>query len=145
MMVLDANVLLYAYDQESELHPEARRYLERIFSGAEPVGVPLLSLSAFLRILSQRGTGSARFSLRELIAIADEWFLCDHVHLLTPGDRHWQILQRMLMEGNASGRRVTNAQIAALTIEYGGILQTNDRDFGRYPGLRWENPLVHGK
>ena len=142
MIVLDANVLLYAYDQESELHTEARSYLERIFSGAEPVGVPLLSLSAFLRILSQRGTGSARFLPRELIEIADEWFRLDHVQLLTPGDRHWPILRGMLQDGNASGRRVTDAQVAALTIEYGGILQTNDRDFGRYPGLRWENPLV---
>lgn len=144
MIVLDANVLLYAYDQDSEFHAEARRYLERIFSEMEPVGIPLLSLSAFLRILSQRGTGSARFSLRELIEIADEWFQWDHVHLLTPGNRHWHILQRMLLEGNASGRRVTDAQIASLTIEYGGVLQTNDRDFSRYPGLRWENPLVGG-
>lgn len=144
MIVLDANVLLYAYDQDSEFHAEARGYLERIFFEMEPVGIPLLSLSAFLRILSQRGTGSARFSLRELIEIADEWFQWDHVHLLTPGDRHWLILQRMLLEGNASGRRVTDAQIAALTIEYGGVLQTNDREFGRYPGLRWENPLGGG-
>ena len=142
MIVLDANVLLYAYDEEAELHEEARSYLVRIFSGMEPVGIPLLSLSAFLRILSQRGTGSARFSVRELIEIADEWLERDHVQLLTPGERHWLILQRMLLEGSASGRRVTDAQIAALTIEYGGILQTNDRDFGRYPGLRWENPLV---
>ena len=144
MIVLDANILLYAYDEESELHREARDYLLRIFSGLEPVGIPMLSLSAFLRILSQRGTGSARFSLRELVEIADEWFQWNHVQLLTPGERHWILLQRMLLEGNAPGRRVTDAQIAALTIEYGGILQTNDRDFGRYPGLRWENPLVLG-
>ena len=144
MIVLHANVLLYAYDEDSELHEEARSYLVRIFSEMEPVGIPLLSLSAFLRILSQRGMGPARFSLRDLVEIAHDWFQRDHVQLLTPGERHWQILRGMLLDGNASGRRVTDAQIAALTIEYGGILQTNDRDFGRYPGLRWENPLVGG-
>ena len=57
MIVLDANVLLYAYDESSAFHAKARKYLERIFSESEPVGIPLLSLSAFLRILSQRGTG----------------------------------------------------------------------------------------
>jgi len=61
--------------------------------------------------------------------------------LLSPGDQHWSILRQMLVEGQARGPLVSDAHLAALTIEYGGILHTTDRDFGRFPGLRWSNPL----
>jgi hypothetical protein len=59
-----------------------------------------------------------------------------------PGDGHWRIFRKMIVEGQATGPLVSDAQIAALTIEYGGVLYTADRDFARFPGLRWENPLI---
>jgi predicted nucleic acid-binding protein len=62
--------------------------------------------------------------------------------LLVPGDRYWLIFSTLLAGGNITGRSVTDAEIAAVTIEYGGELQTNDRGFARYPGLRWKNPLA---
>jgi len=61
--------------------------------------------------------------------------------VLTPGDDHWLLLRRMIVEGQASGPLVSDAQLAALTIEYGGVLPTTDRDFARFPGLRWKHPL----
>jgi hypothetical protein len=64
-----------------------------------------------------------------------------NVRVLTPGDDHWLLLRRMIVEGQASGPLVSDAQLAALTIEYGGVLHTTDRDFARFPGLRWKNPL----
>lgn len=142
MMVLDANIILYAYDAESAQHRPARAFLENIFSASAPVGIPIQSISAFLRIMTQRGLRSGCFSLQEAAAIVEEWLSLPQVRLLIPGERHWPVLQRMLLEGHASGRLVTDAQIAAVTIEFGGELQTNDRDFARFPGLRWRNPLL---
>lgn len=142
MIVLDANILLYAYDAESAQHRPARAFLEEIFSAADPVGLPLQSISAFLRIMTQQNLRGSRFSLEEAVEIVEEWLSLPQVRLLVPGERHWPMFQRMLLEGHASGRLVTDAQIAAITIEYGGELQTNDRDFARFPGLRWRNPLV---
>lgn len=142
MIVLDANILLYAYDAESAQHRPARAFLEKIFSASDPVGLPLQSISAFLRIMTQPGLRIGCFSLPEAIEIVEEWLSLPQVRLLVPGERHWPIFQRMLIEGHAAGRLVTDAWTAAITIEFGGELQTNDRDFARFPGLRWRNPLV---
>jgi len=142
MIVLDANILLYAYDAESAQHRPARAFLEKIFSASDPVGLPVQSISAFLRIMTQPGLRIGCFSLPEAIEIVEEWLNLPQVRLLVPGERHWPIFQRMLTEGHAAGRLVTDAQIAAITLEFGGELQTNDRDFARFPGLRWRNPLV---
>ena len=141
MIVLDANILLYAYDESSAQHRAASSYLRRIFSASEPVGIPLHSVAAFLRILTHAGLRIRSFSLEEAVSIVDEWLDLPQVRLLAPGDRHWGLLRRTVLEGHAAGRLVTDAEIAALTIECGGELHTNDRDFARFPGLRWRNPL----
>jgi hypothetical protein len=61
--------------------------------------------------------------------------------LIAPGEDRWPLFRQMIVEGQASGPLITDAQLAALTIEYGGVLHTTDRDFARFPGLRWKNPL----
>jgi toxin-antitoxin system PIN domain toxin len=142
MIVLDANILLYAYDVDAPRYAAGRVYLEAIFSAPEPVGIPLQSIAAFLRISTQRGVLRAPYTIEEAAGFVDEWLALPQVRLLVAGEHHWPILRRMLMEGHAAGRLVTDAQIAALTIEYGGELQTNDRGFARFPGLRWKNPLA---
>ena len=80
--------------------------------------------------------------MAEAVAFVDEWLALPQVRLLVPGEYHWTILRRMLLDGSAAGGSVTDAEIAALTIEYGGELQTNDRGFARFPDLRWRNPLA---
>jgi toxin-antitoxin system PIN domain toxin len=142
MIVLDANILLYAYDVDSPRYAAASSYLEQILSATEPVGIPLQSISAFLRISTQKGALRAPYTVQEAVGFVEEWIALPQVRLLAGGDRHWPILKRMLLEGHVSGRSVTDAEIAAVTIEYGGELQTNDRGFARYPGLRWNNPLA---
>jgi predicted nucleic acid-binding protein len=76
------------------------------------------------------------------VAIVQQWTDLKQVRLLAPGERHWVLLQRMLLEGQVRGPLTADAHLAALTIEYGGVLHTTDRDFARFPGLRWVNPLV---
>ncbi|MDE3104420.1 MAG: type II toxin-antitoxin system VapC family toxin [Acidobacteriota bacterium] len=142
MIVLDANILLYAYDTGARHHKPAREYLERVLSSPAPVGLPLQSILAFLRLSTRTGVLVAPYSIEEAAEFVEEWLLRPQVRLLTPGEQHWRILKQMLLDGGARGALVTDAEIAAITMEFGGELQTNDRDFARFPGLRWANPLA---
>jgi uncharacterized protein len=142
VIVLDANILLYAYDSASPFHERARPWLERVFSGADPVGLPLQTISAFLRIMTNPRLPGERFSLEEVVQIVDRWLAQPTVCLLAPGDDHWLLFRQTILEGQSVGPLITDAHLAALTIEYGGVLYTADRDFARFPGLRWTNPLV---
>ena len=141
MIVLDANLLLYAYDSESQQHAKARAWIEQVFSDGTPVGLPWQTVTAFLRIVTNPRLSGKRFTPKEAALIVDQWVEQPNVRLLSPGEQHWIILRQMLVDGQARGPLVSDAHLAALTIEYGGILQTTDRDFARFPGLRWKNPL----
>ena len=141
MIVLDANILLYAYDSASSKHAKARAWVQDVFSQGAPVGLPWQTVGAFLRIMTNTRLPGERFSLEEAAQVVDGWLEQPNVRLLTPGDDHWMLLRRMVVEGQAPGALVSDAQIAALTVEYGGTLYTTDRDFARFPGLRWKNPL----
>ncbi len=141
MIVLDVNILLYAYGAASPRHREARAWLEKVFSGAEPVGLPWQTLAAFIRIVTNPRPPGFRRSAEEALRVVDEWLEQPNVRVLVSGDQHWSLFRRMIVEGQASGPLVSDAQLAAVTIEYGGVLYSTDRDFARFPGLRWMNPL----
>ena len=142
MIVLDANILLYAYDSASSHHVKARAWIEDVFSAASPVGLPWQTISAFLRIMTNPRLPGERFTVAEAVQIVDSWIEQPNVRLLAPGDDHWPLFRRMIVEGQAPGPLVTDAHLAALTTEYGGVLYTADRDFARFAGLRWVNPLT---
>jgi hypothetical protein len=59
---------------------------------------------------------------------------------IQPGDRHWEIFTRLCLEADARGDLVTDAWFAALAIESGCEWITLDRDYARFPGLRWRVP-----
>ncbi len=142
MIVPDANLLLYAYDTNSDLQPSAGRWLRHILSGPDTVGLSWLSIGAFLRIATNSRLGLSQLTMPLAIDIVEEWLARRAVRLIVPGEGHWAILKEMLIAGRVQGPVTTDAQIAALTIEYGGVLHTTDRDFARFPGLRWVNPLL---
>ena len=142
MIVLDANVLLYAYDSDSDKHAKARAWVEEVFSGASPVGLPWQTVSAFMRIVTNPRLAGKRFTPVEVVEIVDQWVKQPNVRLLGPGDNHWSFLRQMIVDGQVRGPLITDAQLAALTVEYGGVLHTTDRDFSRFPGLRWKNPIT---
>jgi toxin-antitoxin system PIN domain toxin len=142
VIVLDVNILLYAYDSASAEHKVARAWLETVFSGQEPVGLPWQTVSAFLRIHTNSRLPGDRFNMEEAACVVDQWIGLPQVRLLVPGERHWSLFRRMLLEGQVRGPLTTDAELAALTVEYGGVLYTTDRDFARFPGLRWVNPLT---
>ena len=142
MIVLDVNLLIYAADGNAVLHDVARRWLQSITSGSELIGLPWQTIHAFVRISTNPRVSGGQVSIERSIGAIQQWMDLPHVRVLSPGERHWGILKDMLTEGQATGPLTTDAQLAAVAIEYGGVLHTTDRDFARFPGLRWVNPLA---
>ena len=141
MIIIDSNLLIYSYDARSSDHRKSAEWVETVFSGAETVGLPWPTVCSFLRVLTNRKLPGLRLSLEQAAEIVDGWLQQPNVRLLMPADDHWTVLRRMMVEGQATGPLVSDAEIAALTVEYGGMLYTADRGFARFPGLRWVNPL----
>jgi uncharacterized protein len=141
VIVVDANLLIYSYDTDSPNHKKSRAWVERIFSDVQPVGLPWQTVCAFLRVISNRKLPGSRLTVEQAAEIVEEWLAQPNVRIIVAGEEHWSILKRMMVEGLALGPLVSDAELVALTVEYGGVLYTADRDFARFPGLRWKNPL----
>lgn len=142
MILIDANILLYAFDPASEQNPAARHWFEKALSGNESVGLPWTALLAFLRI----GTSSRVFreplSIKEAIAAASGWLERPIVSVIEPGERYWETLCSLLVAAQIRGADVMDANLAALAIEKGATLATADRSFARFPGLSTFDPLA---
>jgi uncharacterized protein len=141
MILIDANLLLYAYDARAAKHERAQAWLENILVSSEPVGLAWAAILAFLRISTHSGILANALSLSDAISIVSGWLAEDTVSILEATDRHWPVLCRLLTEGQAPGRLVMDAHLAALAIEHGATLCSTDRDFTRFKGLRLLNPL----
>ena len=142
MILPDANLLLYAYHPRAEQHEASRAWLKGACSGSELVRIPWLSLWAFLRISSNPRVFEQPLSSEEAGAAVSSWFARPNAGILEPGERHWEILRGLLVEGQSAGPLVTDAVLAALAIEHGVTLHTTDRDFSRFTGLKWQNPIA---
>lgn len=141
MILPDANLLLYAYHPRAEQHDASRAWVESTLSGSEQVGFAWLVLWAFVRISTNPRVFERPLSTAEADEAVSSWLARSNVVVLAPGERHWEILRRLLREGQSVGPLVTDAALAALAIEHGATLHTTDRDFSRFPGLKWKNPI----
>jgi hypothetical protein len=141
LILVDANVLLYAYDSSSARHERARRWLEGVLSGDEAVRFALVSLLAFLRISTSTSVFRRPLSARDAIGIVTSWLDVGVAALAEPTDRHWSVLEGLARTGQARGPLLMDAHVAALTIEHGATLCTTDRDFARFQKLRFIDPL----
>jgi toxin-antitoxin system PIN domain toxin len=141
-MLVDTNLLLYAYHPRAKLHAASRAWLEAALSGAELVRFAWLTLWAFLRIGTNPRVFEQPLSTSEAEAVVSSWLAQPTAGILEPGERHWDILRGLVREGQTAGPLVMDAVIAAIALEHGATLYTTDRDFSRFPGLRWTNPLV---
>jgi toxin-antitoxin system PIN domain toxin len=141
LILVDANLLIYAYNPSLERHETARNWLERILNRPEPLRLAWVTLLAFLRISTDPRAFEHPLTVGEAVPIVSEWLARPIVGVLGPGDRHWEILSELLTRTGARGPDVMDAHLAALAIEHGATLATTDRGFVRFPGLRTVNPL----
>ena len=141
MILIDANLLLYAYHPKAEQHARSRKWLEQTLSGPDLVRFAWLTLWAFLRISTNPRVFEHPLSTAEAEAAVSSWLMRPNAGLLEPGERYWDILRGLMRESQATGPLVMDAAIAALALEHGAILHTSDRDFARFPGLKWSNPI----
>ena len=144
MILIDANMLLYAYNSGATQHRSSRSWLESMLSGNELVRFAWVTLWAFLRISTNPRAFERPLSIADAEAAIASWLSCPVAGILDPGERHWGILRQLLLDGQAIGPLVMDAVLAALAIEHGANLCTTDRDFSRFPGLDWTNPLTSG-
>lgn len=141
MILVDSNLLLYAFDAGAKHHAGARSWLEDVLDSANQVGFAWVTLLAFIRIGTNPNALSRALSLEEATSIVSSILQRQNAILLYPGERHWTLLRQLLIDAQARGDLVTDAHLAALAIEHGATVCTMDRDFARFPGLRWRNPL----
>ncbi|MBM4269125.1 MAG: type II toxin-antitoxin system VapC family toxin [Deltaproteobacteria bacterium] len=141
MILLDANLLLYAYNPSAEPHEKARLWLEAAFSDGETVGLPWATILAFLRIGTNPRAFPHPLTLTEGIEIVAEWLDLPPVRIVEPTERHWEVLASLLASAKAKGPLVSDAHLAALAIEHGALLCSSDADFARFAGLRLHDPL----
>ena len=142
MILIDANLLLYAYDPNALEHERSRRWLEATLSGSPLVRFSWATIWAFLRIGTSSRVFERPLSMAEAEHHVSSWLAQPSAGILEPGERHWEILQQLTREGQASGPLVMDAALAAIAIEHGATLCTTDRDFARFPGLTWTNPVA---
>jgi toxin-antitoxin system PIN domain toxin len=145
MIIPDANLLIHAYDQTSELHRAARRWWEASLSGTERVGVPWIVVLAFMRLVTHPMLNDNPMPVAVARQAVESWLRLDHVDLLTPGTATFDYFFDFLEQAGTGGNLSTDAMIAALAMEHGGRIYSTDRDFSRFPKIVWHNPIVTGR
>lgn len=140
MNLPDVNVLIYAYRTDSPHHAICRRWLDKTTQGYSAFGVSRLVLGAVVRIVSNPRTYADPDTLEEVFAFCN--WLTEHSNcvIVEPGERHWSIFEQLCRETETRGPRVSDVWFAALAIEHGCEWVTLDRDFARFPGLKWSVP-----
>ena len=141
MILVDANILLYAEDSLSPQHQQAIEWWDDQLSQGGPVCLCWTVLSAFIRIGTNHRVFEHPLSLEQALARVQSWLDQPCTRVVRPTEQHWTIFQQMLTDGQAVANLVTDAHLAALAIEHGCELASTDSDFARFPKLKWSNPL----
>lgn len=142
MILVDANLLLYAEDSLSEWHAAACEWWDEQLSGTEPVALCWPILTAFIRIGTNTRLHRRALTLSEAVARVKSWLEQPCVQLIVPTEGHWAIFQQMLTVSRAEANLVSDAHLAALAIEHNCVLHSTDMDFARFRELKWINPLT---
>lgn len=141
MLVVDINLLIYATNRDAADHRPAKAWWESTLSGDEPVGLPWLVLLGFIRISTHPRILPSPLSFIQAASVVDDWLEQPVVQVVQPSERHWGIVKELLVPFGAVGNLTSDAHLAALAIEHGATLCSTDRDFGRFPHLKWLNPI----
>lgn len=142
MTVIDANILLYVYDDTAPQHARVRSWLEETQRRPEDIGITWLALWAFVRISTNPRLIRTALPIQEAFAIVREILNWPGVVMVGPGPKHAEILERLAVDAQTMGPVLTDAVLAAIAVEQGATVASTDRDFARFDGLRWVNPLA---
>ena len=141
MILPDVNVLLYGFRRDSARHDEYREWLEDVVNGEAAYGLSSQVMSAVIRISTHRRIYLQPSTLAEALKFCEVLLQPEHCRLVQPGPRHWDIFADLCRRSRATGNLVQDAWFAALAIESGCEWITTDRDYARFPGLRWREPF----
>lgn len=140
MLVVDANVLLYAVNEAAADHDRARAWLDGALGGHDTLGFAWTVLLAFVRLSTHPAVFPAPLTPAQAIEVVRTWLGSTIALVVEPSTRHLDVLGALLTEAGAGGNLVSDAHLASLAIEHDATLVSFDRDFGRFAGLRWEIP-----
>lgn len=142
MILPDLNLLVYAYNSDAPDHSAARFWWESVLSDTRPVALPWAVSLGFLRLMTSRAILVDPLTAPEAIDHIRRWLARPQVRILQPGPGHLDLLDELAKQAGKAGALTTDIHLAALAVEHGVELHSNDGDFGRFPGLRWTNPLA---
>jgi hypothetical protein len=142
VILVDANLLVYAHVGPFKEHEKAYAWLDPLLNGTAPLGIPWPSVLAFVRIVSNPRIFEQPETISDAWKQAEEWLTCPPVWVPAPTERHQEILGPLLRNQTVRSNLVPDAHLAALAIEHGLVLCSTDGDFARFSGLKWENPIA---
>jgi len=142
MILPDINILIYAHDSTSRNHEVARAWWQDTLRQPRPVGMAWTTIVGFVRLMTNHRVMANPMAVSEATERARSWLAQPQVQLLTPGERHAEVFFGLLERLGTAGDLTTDAHLAALAIEYQAEIASTDRDFARFPGVRWFNPLA---
>jgi toxin-antitoxin system PIN domain toxin len=141
MILPDVNVLVYAYQTDSFQHAEFREWLEGVVNGPQAYGYSDLVMSGFLRVITHPRLFSPPNRIEDALAFTEVIRGQPNAVRIEPGPRHWSIFEDLCRAVNPKGNLIPDAHFAALAIESGSEWITADRDYARFPGLKWRHPI----
>jgi uncharacterized protein len=142
LILVDANLLIYAHVSSFPQHAQAGSWLDSQLSGTDRVGLPWPSLLGFLRIVTNPRVFERPEPMGQAWRQVQDWLEPDVVWIPQPTERHRDVMGKLVMTAGVQANLVPDAHLAALAIEHGLLLCSTDGDFGRFADLRWQNPLV---
>jgi toxin-antitoxin system PIN domain toxin len=142
LILVDANLLIYAVNVGAPQHAAAQEWLDDRLNGSTRVALPWASLLAFLRLVTNPRIFQRPLGMTEAWSQVEAWLASGPAWIPAPGEDHAGILAQLLAAPGMHGNLVPDAHLAALAIEHGLELNSTDGDFARFAGLRWRNPLA---
>ena len=142
MILPDVNTLIYAFRKGVPQHAICRAWLDRVVEGETRFGISPLPLAAVVRVTTNPRAYPTPTSIEAAFKFCDNLLRQLHCQVVEPGERHFDIFKRLCIETDTRGSRVTDAWYAALAIEWGCEWITLDRDYARFPGLKWQVPTA---